>query len=304
MSGLNDQTSLQKHDHIDDTTYQALTLAEALPDLRIKASHLARTLQAGWHGRKKAGTGETFWQFRQLAPGDSAQSIDWRKSARDDHLYRRENEWEATQTIRFLIDLSPSMDFGSHLALQSKRDTALIVSLALAETLLQQGERLALLNDPLEADRLYSGAYGFENFTQALMRTQNADLRAYGHLRHGDSVLVMSDFLNTTEAGSPLWQSLTGQNRSVFAVHVIDPAEHAFPYSGRVLFEDPETRQTYLSSQSEMIKQDYQTVFQAHCENVLQQARHYGAMLLAHHNDRPLSDLAMRLCYGLSEHRL
>ena len=87
----------------------------------------------GLHGRRHPGPGETFWQFRPYVPGEPARQIDWRRSARDDHLYVREREWEASQTVWLWVDLSPSMDFRSRLSETTKLDRAVILMLALAE---------------------------------------------------------------------------------------------------------------------------------------------------------------------------
>ena len=93
---------------------EAHGLADRLPDLLIEADRIATTVAHGIHGRRRAG-GETFWQFRQFQTNDAAQLIDWRRSASSD-LYVREREWEAAHTVWLWPDLSPSMDFRSHLA--------------------------------------------------------------------------------------------------------------------------------------------------------------------------------------------
>ena len=65
--------------------------------------------------------------------------IDWRRSASSDHLYVREREWEAAHTFWLWPDMSPSMAFQSHLAPISKRDRALVLTLAMAELLVRGG---------------------------------------------------------------------------------------------------------------------------------------------------------------------
>ena len=77
----------------------------------LDALRVANTVAHGIHGRRRAGTGETFWQFRQFQASDPATVIDWRRSASSDHLYVREREWEAAHTFWLWPDISPSMDF-------------------------------------------------------------------------------------------------------------------------------------------------------------------------------------------------
>ena len=121
---------------------EAKSIAAAMPDMLIEAQRVANTVLAGWHGRRVSGRGETFWQFRPFVTGEAAASIDWRRSARDEHLFVREKEWEAAHTLWLWPDLSPSMDFRSRLAPVSKRRRAIVLTLALAEPVLQH--RMAL----------------------------------------------------------------------------------------------------------------------------------------------------------------
>src|SRR3954466_8776711 len=85
-------------------TREALTLAQRMPRLVLEARRVAATLAHGVHGRRRAGPGETFWQFRPFVAGEAAQRIDWRRSARDDRLYVREREWEAAHSIWLWMD--------------------------------------------------------------------------------------------------------------------------------------------------------------------------------------------------------
>src|ERR1700760_545236 len=119
-------------------------LAARVPRLILEARRVASTVIHGLHGRRRAGLGENFWQYRHFVTGEPSSSIDWRRSARDDHLYVREREWEASHTIWLWADRSPSMDFNSHLTEWSKLDRALVVSFALAEVLVEGGERIGI----------------------------------------------------------------------------------------------------------------------------------------------------------------
>jgi len=57
-------------------------------------------------------------------PSDSANQIDWRRSARGDQVYIRENEWEAANTVYFWRDGSDGMDWSSSKKLPTKRNRA------------------------------------------------------------------------------------------------------------------------------------------------------------------------------------
>src|SRR3954454_3649551 len=95
----------------------ARLLSANMPRLVMEARRIAATVIHGLHGRKRAGSGENFWQFRRFVSGEEARRVDWRRSARDDHLYVREQEWEAAHTIWIWPDRSPSMAFSSRMAM-------------------------------------------------------------------------------------------------------------------------------------------------------------------------------------------
>src|SRR6201993_2141579 len=108
------------------------TLAASMPRLILEARRVAASIIHGLHGRRRAGPGENFWQYRRFVSGEPASRVDWRRSARDDHLYVRELEWEAAHTIWIWPDRSPSMLFASQLAQDAKLHRALVIALALA----------------------------------------------------------------------------------------------------------------------------------------------------------------------------
>src|SRR5688572_22256393 len=105
---------------LNRATGQGRSLAVAMPRLILEARRIAATVIHGLHGRRRAGSGENFWQYRRFVSGEPAHRVDWRRSARDDHLYVREREWEAAHTVWIWADRSPSMAFASRDARDSK----------------------------------------------------------------------------------------------------------------------------------------------------------------------------------------
>src|SRR6266436_1973381 len=65
---------------------ESRTLAASLPRLVLEARRIAANVIHGLHGRRRAGSGESFWQYRRFVSGEPSQNVDWRRSARDDHL--------------------------------------------------------------------------------------------------------------------------------------------------------------------------------------------------------------------------
>src|ERR1043166_5790326 len=125
-------------------TGEARSLSATMPRLILEARRVAATVIHGLHGRRRAGTGENFCQFRRFVSGEPAGRVDWRRSARDDHLYVREQEWEAAHTVWIWPDRSPSMVFVSNLAEATKLERSLVIAMALAEVLVEGGERISI----------------------------------------------------------------------------------------------------------------------------------------------------------------
>src|SRR5208282_4213801 len=123
---------------------EGATLAAAMPRLILEARRVATTVMHGLNGRRRAGPGENFWQYRRFVSGEPAARVDWRRSARDDHLYVREQEWEAAHTVWIWPDRSASMSFKSALALDGKLERTLVIAFALAEVLIEGGERVGI----------------------------------------------------------------------------------------------------------------------------------------------------------------
>ena len=123
----------------------AATLSARLPSLVIAARRVAQTVRHGVHGRRRAGSGETFWQFRPFLSGEPSSRVDWRRSAREERAFVREREWEAAHTVWIWFERSASMQFASSLAPVSKIDRAALLALAFADLCVRGGERAGLL---------------------------------------------------------------------------------------------------------------------------------------------------------------
>src|SRR6266852_4640080 len=110
---------------------EAERLGAALPPLLVEAERLTSGVWLGVHGRRKAGMGETFWQFRRYRHEDPSSAIDWRQSAKSQHVFVREREWEAAETVWFWRDASLGMRYSSSPNVVEKWERATVLVLAL-----------------------------------------------------------------------------------------------------------------------------------------------------------------------------
>lgn len=278
----------------------AHALADKLPDLLIEADRIAQTVAHGIHGRRRAGPGETFWQFRTYESADSAQLIDWRRSASSDHLYVREREWEAAHTVWLWPDLSPSMRFQSHLSGATKRDRALVLTLAATELLVRGGERVGLLGLTLPT----TSRRASRRIAEAIAAHATAPQLASGRpsptrISRFSGAILFSDFLDPIDEVRESIETLAAGGATGHLVQVLDPAEETLPYEGRTEFLASEGGETWIADRAESLRGRYQARLKAHRDALQELAVRLGWSFMVHHTDRsptePLLTLVMRL---------
>lgn len=210
--------------------------AALFPPLLAQAEHLAGAVLLGEHGRRRSGLGDDFWQYRPAEQGDSRRMIDHRRSARGDVQYVREREWQIAQSVMLWIDRGASMRFSSDRDLPTKGDRARLMGLALAILLVRGGERVGLTGTDLPPRR---GNQQIQRLTQILTADEDADYAPPEHramLPHSRAVFV-SDFLGPLDEVRHALAKAADRGVRGCMYQILDPAEEAFPYKGRTIFE-------------------------------------------------------------------
>jgi uncharacterized protein (DUF58 family) len=264
-------------------------LAARVPRLILEARRVASTVIHGLHGRRRAGPGENFWQYRRFVSGESAANVDWRRSARDDHLYVREREWETSHTIWLWADRSPSMDFSSHLTEWTKLDRALVVSFALAEVLVQGGERVGIP----ELMRPSSNRNMIEKMAQTIVHdiAERPSLPPNFAPAPFSEVLLLSDFWAPVADFRRTIGQLAANGARGHVVQVVDPAEESFPYSGRVEFIESEGLGTVTAGRAELWRGEYQALLANHRAALRAECEQFGWTFTVHRTDRGPTEL-------------
>lgn len=291
---------LTKLDPLDLGT-RPRALAASMPDLMVEAKRLAASLIAGLHGRKRAGNGQSFWQFRQYGPGDASSRIDWRRSARSDALYVREMEWESAHTVRLAVDLSSSMRFASPDAREPKRDRAVIMAMALAAMLTKGGERVGLIG----GERPKTGDAALNTMALELVTRDTdksgkhiwADVTA---VKPREDVVIFSDFLFDEDQRGSLVDKLVSRGARAHLVQIVDPVEEAFPFTGRMRFQSMNGLQDIIAGRAESWQLAYREQFQAFTDGLRQLARMRGWSHTVSHTDRPAATPLLALHEALA----
>ncbi|WP_020179313.1 DUF58 domain-containing protein [Methylopila sp. M107] len=278
----------------------ALGLASALPRLLVAARRASATVVHGLHGRRRSGVGENFWQFRRFTDGDATTRIDWRKSARDEHVYIREQEWEAAHTVWLWIDRSRSMNFKSSLSETSKLERAVVLGLALADVLVRGGERVGLLGltrptaSRLALDKL-AQALAFAGEDSSHLPSASAPIA-----RLAEAVLI-GDLLAPEEEIAAAVSNLAGRGGRGHMVMIVDPVEETFPFTGRTEFLDPDAALKLVAGRAEDWRAGYEERLARHRASLAEIARRHGWSFIIHRTDRPATEPLLALHARLGE---
>ena len=207
----------------------------ALPALMLSAERLAAALVPGAHGQRRAGMGEDFWQYRPATAGDTARSIDWRRSARSDAQFVRDREAQVAQSAVLWVSAAAGMDYAGAPARPSKRARADLLALALSMALLAGGERVALAGAPPRPGRVQAERIAEALVTRAPLAADEDPAPAEA-LRPGQRVVILDDFLGDPQPVLDYLDRAAGLGVRGVLMQVLDPDEEGFPWAGAVLF--------------------------------------------------------------------
>ena len=291
---------------------RAAATAEPLPPLLLDAQRIAETVRQGLHGRRRAGAGETFWQFRDYEQHDGRDRIDCRQSAKGERLYVRDAEWEASQTAYLWADRSASMVFRSSKNLPTKRTRSMLLLLATASLLIRQDERIALMSR-IDRTRPANGRAGLIQIANALIPPDGAEDHErdednpYGNLppthplpRHSQ-VIWFGDFISPLQDIADVIGPLVNMGVRGHLVQVTDPAEENLPYRGRTRFKDLESGDRLLIPRVENISEVYAERMIQHRAGLQALVRNAGWDMTTHHTDQPPETCLMALYTQLSD---
>jgi len=235
---------------------EAADLSARLPTLIVAARNVAQTVRHGVHGRRKAGSGETFWQFRPFVSGEPSSRVDWRRSAREERAFVREREWESAHTVWIWFDRSASMRFGSSLAPSSKIDRAAVIALAFADLSVRGGERAGFLGltRPLATQGV------IESFAEAIATDErlhgpsDAPLPPAAPARSRSLVLLVGDFLSEPADTERALRAIAAEGAVGEIIMVADPIEESYPFSGNVEFLHPAGSLRFVTPRAQSLR--------------------------------------------------
>jgi uncharacterized protein (DUF58 family) len=205
------------------------------------------------------GYGVDFADLREYQPQDDIRYIDWNVTARMDTPYVRQYVEDREITAWFLIDLSPSMDFGS---VETLKRTRLIDFVStFARLLTRHGNRVGAIFYNGQIDRVIPARGGrlqvlrlvHEMLKQPqLSSAPFTDLSplikaSLNTIKKRSLIFLLSDFISVPGWERPL--ALLNQRHEVLGIRLYDPREMQIPDVGLVVMEDAETgEQLYVDT--------------------------------------------------------
>lgn len=269
--------------------HKAEDVSAGLPSLLAAAEKAVATLHSGEHAQRKTGSGEKFWQFRPYDPGDQPQDIDWRQSAKGDHLYIRQKEQQTAQNILFWVQNDQGMNLQHARALTSKYESGVILSLALAILLTRAGEHIGMMNDPARTGRSSHSVdkLGLSLCQRPLPLPAGPVLPLAGTLPKRTSLVLCGDFMHPPAALDMTLRVLSEQASQGTLIQILDPLEYDLPHHGRAIFRPLDDTDEFPIANVASIREAYQERLKNHIETVRKIAlRHrYGHVLYVTRDD-------------------
>lgn len=279
-----------------DARVEAESLAGFLPGVLLEARRLAAAAP-GVHGRRRAGPGEAFWQFRDHRPEDGARLVDWRRSARGERLYVREREKEAAQSALFWLDPAAGFDWKSDGPWPTKRRRALTLCLAISLLFSRGGERIGALG--IGPPR--SGARAVDRLALDL---SSQPVTAPPPPPSRSAVIYASDFYAPPEVWKARLREASGVGATGVLLMIADPAEEDFPFRGRTRFEEPGGGSLHaLFGRAEAAQAEYARRLAAHRATMRALAQAHGFIAVLHRTDRSAAPALSLMVAALEEQR-
>ena len=250
------------------------------------------------------GFGLDLADLREYQYGDDVRHIDWNVTARLQTPYVREYHEDREVTAWFLLDLSPSIDFGSE---TKKRSLSTEFITVLARLLTRQGNRVGALFYGDKLDTVIPARGGRRHVLGLLHRllqrkemqkSAGTDLRAflrsaYQVMPRRSMVFIVSDFFSKPGWAEPL--AHLARRHEVVAVRLYDPLERELPDMGMLVMQDSETgEQLFVDTHDRGFRKRFASVAERRERELRTALAHSGVDCLELATDGNLVDALMR----------
>ena len=233
--------------------------------LEIRARHVVEGFMSGMHRSPYFGRSIEFLQHRQYSPGDDLRHVDWKAWAKQDRLYVKQFEEDASMRCTLLVDVSASMQYGS--GPLNKYEYAATAAVSLAYLLLRQHDAVGAIafdegiraRTPVRSTQVH-----LKSIVQTLDGSSPRDktdpggvLRMIAEESHRRGlIVVVSDLLGDVRSTLRGLRLLRQRGHDVLVLHVMDDDELDFPFDGPTRFEGLELPQ-HLACNPRALREGY-----------------------------------------------
>lgn len=272
-----------------DLRAEAESLARQLPGLNFKAE-ASEAAHIGSAGRRRAGTGEQFWQYRRFMQEDAPDRIHWRRSAKGSDLFVRESELETARTVLFWADDAAGFRWKGAGDLRTKAEEAILLMLTMSILMSKDGERVGALG----SGRTPSfGKRAVERLMEDLLRGTKGAFPPPP--KASATMIVASDFYDPLLGWQAKLAPLAGRCPEGVLLAVSAPVEIAFPFEGRTKLSRPGTGEERILGRAETMRDEYMRRFTEQREGLSALAARLGWGLVTHVTGSPALSGAARL---------
>ncbi|HEY1054918.1 MAG TPA: DUF58 domain-containing protein, partial [Emticicia sp.] len=245
-----------------------------LNNLQLAGRLVSEEVMLGIHGSKRSGIGTEFEQYRHYEPGDDPKRIDWKLYARTQKHLVRESSTESNLHIRFVLDLSGSMNYQEKGVTRLQYCKILLASLAyLGYRQSDQMSLYTLQNGDLQT-LVPSGKQSFQRILYSLEKAEaggewknNNPKFPEFQQKQKELIVLASDFLQADDEWLKLIQNIANPRRDIVIFQVLGEDEVNFDLKGFYRFKDLET-QKEIELQAEAIKDEFKATALAYLNNL------------------------------------
>jgi uncharacterized protein (DUF58 family) len=237
-----------------------------LKNLQLTGKLVSEELMLGIHASKRSGIGIEFEQYRHYEPGDDPKRIDWKLFARTEKHLIRESSTESDRQIRFLLDLSGSMNYAENGVSRLQYAQILLASLAYLGYV--QNDQMSLytlqngsIQTTVAAGTSSSGKQAFQKILVGLEKTVAGGAWSPANQpgmkfwefqsKARQQIIFVTDLLQVNDEWIDLIKSLAGPKREIAVFQILGDQETDFDLKGLYRFKDLETgREIELDAES------------------------------------------------------
>jgi uncharacterized protein (DUF58 family) len=252
---------------LTDFTLDTTELLKKVRQIEIKTRGLSRNIFAGQYHSAFKGRGMAFSEVREYQYGDDIRDIDWNVTARYNKPFVKVFEEERELTVMLLVDVSPSLDFGTRHS--AKRDIVTEMAATLAFSAIQNNDKIGVIFFSDKIEKFIPPKKGKKhilyiireliNFEAESAKTDVGMALKYltNVIKKRCTTFTISDFIDIRDYNNAL--TIANRKHDIVALQIYDNLETQFPNVGLMKITDSETgAEKWVDTSSRKVRQIYQ----------------------------------------------